>query len=77
MKTRKSRPDILRSADGLERRAAAMTGIEVRTANLAEGEPIPFRGYTSTFMDPCAIGDPCRWGFWEQMAPYAFERRPG
>jgi HK97 family phage prohead protease len=70
---RRSRPDLLLSPDGRERRAAQLTDVEVRSADLAEGEPIPFRGIASTFMDPYSIGDPARWGFWEQMAPTAFD----
>jgi len=72
-KQRKSRPELLRSPDGRERRASALTGIEVRAADLAPGEPIPFRGHASTFMEPYAIGDPSRWGFWEQMHPSSFD----
>lgn len=73
MKTRRSRPEILQAPDGRERRAATLTDIEVRAAELAAGEPIPFRGHASTFMQPYAIGDPARWGFWEQLAPDAFD----
>lgn len=74
MKTaRRSRPDLLLSPDGRERRAAPLIDVEVRASELAAGEPIPFRGHASTFMQPYAIGDPTRWGFWEQMAPTAFD----
>lgn len=72
-KTRKSRPELLRGPDGRERRAATLTGVDVRAAELAPGEPIPFRGYASTFLEPYAIGDPARWGFWEQMHPNSFD----
>lgn len=70
---RRSRPELLRSPDGRERRAAALGDIQVRSADIAEGEPIPFRGNASTFLEPYAIGDPTRWGFWEQMHPRSFD----
>lgn len=74
---RRSRPELLRSPDGRERRAADLGGIEVRSGDLADGGPIPFRGIASTFMDPYAVGDPTRWGFWEQMAPDSFNSALG
>lgn len=72
-KARKSRPELLRGPDGRERRAATLTGVEVRSADLEAGEPIPFRGHASTFLEPYPIGDPARWGFWEQMHPRSFD----
>lgn len=50
----------------------ADAGIQVR-ANNAEGTA-RFSGYASVFNSRTAIGNPLRWGFYEEIAPSAFSK---
>lgn len=59
----------LAAPDGREVRLAGLHDVEIRAAG--DDEPIGFRGVASVFMSPTKIGG--RWGFWEQIAPTAFD----
>jgi HK97 family phage prohead protease len=55
----------------LERRFANLVSVEVRADN-GDG-PIGFTGHAAVFGQRTAIGDPKRWGFWEQVDRGAFD----
>lgn len=54
-----------------ERRALQLERVEFREA---EGKPARFAGHAVVFKKRTAIGDPKRWGFWEEIAAGAFDR---
>lgn len=60
--------------DVLELRTRALEETNVHLVR-AEGEDAPkFTGYAAVYNSRTAIGDPLRWGFYEQIAPGAFDR---
>lgn len=59
-------------AGGFERRALALSGVEVRAA-ANDGDPIGFTGHAALFDSRTWIG-PKKWGFWEQVRSGAFTK---
>ncbi|MGW4703262.1 HK97 family phage prohead protease [Streptomyces sp. NPDC004285] len=59
---------------GAERRRLSLTdsGLTVRADD--EGGTARFNGYASVFNSRTAIGNPLRWGFYEEIAPGAFSK---
>jgi len=68
----------------MPKRESSGSDLELRTRPLAEtdthliraeGDAAPrFSGYAAVYNSRTAIGDPLRWGFYEQIAPGAFDR---
>lgn len=59
---------------GAERRRLSLTdsGLSIRADD--EGGVARFAGYASVFNSRTAIGNPLRWGFYEEIAPGAFAK---
>ena len=55
----------------MERRALPLERVEFRHDGTGPGK---FAGHAAVFKKRAAIGDPKRWGFWEELDPKAFDR---
>jgi len=63
----RTRPERrLTPPDGRELRLVELRDVQVRAAE-NDGDPIGFKGVASVFNSPTRIGDPARWGWWEQV----------
>ncbi|MEU1302794.1 HK97 family phage prohead protease [Streptomyces shenzhenensis] len=63
-------PTTMTGAEERRRLALSDAGVSVR----ADGDAQRFAGYAAVFNSRTAIGNPLRWGFYEEIAPGAFTK---